>query len=58
MHNRPTLNITWYEDLAWNICPWIYYKIHGIRERRAEELEKQRIFKIVKDEISRLEELC
>ena len=47
MHTAPTVKTTWYEKLAWALCPPLAWKIREIREEMAERRHWKKLNKLL-----------
>ena len=47
MHSKPAVKTTWYEKLAWALCPPLARKIREIREEMAERRRWKKLDKLL-----------
>lgn len=47
MHSKPAVKTTWYEKLAWALCPQLARKIREIREEMAERRRWKKFGKLL-----------
>ena len=47
MHSKPAVKTTWYEKLAWALCPQFAWKIREIREEMAERRRWKKLDKLL-----------
>ena len=47
MHSKPAVKTTWYEKLAWALCPSLAWKIREIREEMAEKRRWKKLDKLI-----------
>jgi len=47
MHSKPAVKTTWYEKLAWALCPSLAWKIRRAREKAAERQHWRNLGKLL-----------